>query len=175
NMPRGNDSFGVFISQTAVATLSKDDINRLTYATTTGNTFCGSQISPEDRDKNESFMEVYSTGRRATKYMGYPMKKAPNFDRSSSRYYSEYVAFPLGDSKANNASAKNYKEAGSSRARNGGKLDGRTSYMQEFGNKLTTEQMENAKGISAEPLQDTLKVVSGKLLYNTALSHDTFK
>eukprot|EP00931_Biecheleriopsis_adriatica_P124101 TRINITY_DN991_c0_g1_i1.p1 TRINITY_DN991_c0_g1~~TRINITY_DN991_c0_g1_i1.p1 ORF type:complete len:251 (+),score=46.47 TRINITY_DN991_c0_g1_i1:67-753(+) len=167
------DSFGVFISPSAVEKQGKEDLHRLTYRTTSGTAFSGRQIAREDRP--ESYEEVLAVGHRTTKYMGYPLKLAPLLDRTACKYSQEFDRKPLGDSIGNNEMAKNFKlgKGGATRSKSAAALDGRTSYGEDFGTFHTGEGLARAK----QPLQlkDGANFAGQKLLFTTSMSHDLFK
>jgi len=100
-------SSGCFPGQTAVSSVSKDDLRRLTYRTEYKNGNPGRSMSVED--KWENFADVHGIGKRDTQYMRFQKNTAPLLDRSACTNTRDFYARPLGDNIINSALAESFK------------------------------------------------------------------
>lgn len=173
-MPRTNDSFGVFVSSHAVSQQSKEDIHRLCFQTTTGGTFDRKEVTGDER--GESADEVYEIGKRVTKYHPFPLKVAPNWDRSACRYSSEFVKKPIGDCIANNQLAAIYKtKSGGTSGKSGAQLNAKSLYEEEFCQTRSLEDLRRAKPEAVVPKPNSMSSTGGRLLFTSSISHQMYQ
>lgn len=145
-----NESFGCFVSPTAVRTTSsKDDIKRLCFQTTTRDDFRGRPLAPEGAC--ESLEGVLTMGHKSNKYMSYPLKRVPNFGRDFCNYSLDFRKKPFGDNALNNSTCSELREYGTTGNIVTAKLPfSKTLNQSEFPHR-DEEQMARARQKSQEP------------------------
>uniref|UniRef100_A0A7S1QJN6 Uncharacterized protein n=1 Tax=Alexandrium catenella TaxID=2925 RepID=A0A7S1QJN6_ALECA len=145
-----NESFGCFVSSTAVRTASRDDdIKRLCFMTTASGDFRGQPLTPDGQMEN---MEgVLTMGHKTNKYMSYPLKRVPNFGRDFCNYSFDFRKKPFGDNALNHHTCQQLREYGTAGNIVTAKLPfSKTQYAAEFVAR-DEDAMKKAKGRSQEP------------------------
>lgn len=86
-------SFGVFTSKSAYSDLTKEDVQKAYFSTSSERDFYERKLTQEDLSENMN--HVHNAGKTYGKYMPYKRNKAPLLDRSSCCYSKEYVKRPM--------------------------------------------------------------------------------
>mmetsp|Transcript_21227 Transcript_21227/g.39930 ORF Transcript_21227/g.39930 Transcript_21227/m.39930 type:complete len:228 (+) Transcript_21227:111-794(+) len=163
---------GVFASAKAVAAQGKEDLMRLTWATTTGSSYCARQMEKEQFSEN--FQEVFGIGQRRTKYMGVQLRQAPLLDRSSCRYSTDFARKPLGDHIENGKLASMFK-SGSAAVKNKMPSGKPTStYAEELCLPLTVEERLAAR-LPPVAYKATIGDKGARSVYTTSLAHEIYQ
>lgn len=95
-MPRRNPallSFGVFTSPASTRHLSKDDLQKAFFSTSSERAFYERKLTEED--VSENMLHVHNAGKTFGKYMPFKYNKAPLLDRESCHYTQQYVQRPM--------------------------------------------------------------------------------
>eukprot|EP00933_Yihiella_yeosuensis_P057254 TRINITY_DN5692_c0_g2_i1.p1 TRINITY_DN5692_c0_g2~~TRINITY_DN5692_c0_g2_i1.p1 ORF type:complete len:232 (+),score=32.28 TRINITY_DN5692_c0_g2_i1:69-764(+) len=173
-MPRTNES-SVFLGKTSMDGISKEDMCRLTFSTTTSFNYSGRQQSV--LEKPENMNEVFGIGQRSTKYCGYQLKVAPGMGRSSHSYSVDFAKKAVGDCFGNNAAAKHYKDRGASGGKASfGEMMSNTAYREDFCRLLSPDKMRASKPDPVIPSASSAGDSSGQRSYYTSSwAHDTFR
>lgn len=95
NFERSN----VFPNQAVVRSVSKGDLHRLYFATTSERFFKGKQLS--EADHNESFTHIHMIGQRSTKYLEVTPNTTPLLDRNSCKYTRDFFPHNLAQKRSN--------------------------------------------------------------------------
>lgn len=88
-----NASFGVFTSNSSFNHLSRDDVQKAYFSTSSERDFYERKLTQEDLSEN--MIHVHNAGKTYGKYMPYKRNKAPLLDRSSCHYTKEYIQRPM--------------------------------------------------------------------------------
>lgn len=136
----GAPSSGVLTSKNALRNVSKRDLEKLYWRTSSAHSFEGRQLTEVDR--NECFDQIHKVGQTNTKYMTFPEKRAPLMDRSSCTYSAEFMAKPSGHAAENRAFARTIK--GGQRMRSAPSIGSKTTYHENFNQGRTPEQFQGA-------------------------------
>lgn len=173
-MPKKFDSTGCFPGQSAISSVSKEDLIKLTYGTSYKNGVTGKTQS--ETDKWENFIDVHGIGRRDSKYMWYQKQTAPLLDRSACTSRRDFTQHPLGANVVNRLLAKEFA-AGQSGGPGLCPLAAKLSshYQEKFGG-FEPERAKAAIQESCRPSPDmTTTVTAMKDLFETrALSHVSY-
>jgi len=157
----------------SVVDLNKEDVQRLYFRTTTGQTFNRTDAPAEARSEN--FVEVHLIGQRRSKYMGYPQNRAPLLDRSSLEYNRDFVVWPLDDVVTTREMAQVNKDRtldGPSGSH--AKFDGSTKYNADF-KAPSRREAAGARQKSAKPKAGrTHTLPTGDLIEKRSFSHAVF-
>jgi len=171
-----NASFGVFPSQTAVRSVSTNDLSKVYFASTSRSQFNWASGTMPEEDRTENFDQIHSVGKKNTKYLKFQASKAPLVDRTACKYNQEFTAKPLGDCETNKALAENFKQGGMSKGMSSPFLGLKSSYMDTFVHHSDTS-MRSAKARSCAPrkvLTETLGGAGG-LLETVSNSHNSHR
>lgn len=144
-------------ASSALKGLSQDQMRRLYYRTATSTSFKG-QAQPKDA-RGENFYDLYQIGQRDSKYMKYPYKHAPNFNRTSCEYSREFHQLPLNKDITDEISKFVKTKQGFGRPKVQAHFDGSTKYNEDFNTGLSAEERRNAHRESYKP---TVSVVGGR-------------
>mmetsp|Transcript_72720 Transcript_72720/g.187614 ORF Transcript_72720/g.187614 Transcript_72720/m.187614 type:complete len:261 (+) Transcript_72720:126-908(+) len=173
-MPNTYQSMGCLPRAGAVNSVTKDDLRRLTYRTTSGTGVPGRVMSEED--KWENFVAVHDIGKKDSKYMKFQKNTAPLLDRSACTNRRDFVELPLGDNVINTALATSFK--GGVNAGNKGldvtaKAD--SMYKSAFGG-YTGDRLKGAKQKSVKPKASRTQTITGMtdLMETRPSSHISF-
>lgn len=125
-MPPIERSAGPFPSGSAFGAVSRDQLQKAWYQTTTSRDVPGR--APNAEAVGENFDNIHSVGRKSTRYLDFQHSRSPLTTRDSCRYTKDYIPLPLGDNAINRALAEEYK-GGLSAAQKGPDvpLDGMTT------------------------------------------------
>jgi len=145
-----NESFGCFVSQAAVrTTLGPEDLKRLCFSTTNEGDFRGRPLEPDGQMENMS--GVRELGKKSNKYMSYPEKRVPNFDRRSCSYSQDFWKKPFGDNEVNKFAHNQLREMGTCGSITTASLPfSRTTHAEDF-RQLQADQIRNARQKSQVP------------------------
>jgi len=115
----------------AMAHLSKEEVCRFFYKTSTSAQFQGAQ-APEDA-LCENLRDIHEVGRRDSKYMKYQSRQAPLWDRSLCEHTRAYHAHDLSGGKVTAECADLIKsKQGVGRAKTQPAFDAKTKYTDDF-------------------------------------------
>lgn len=95
-------------SRKSTSSLTKEEIRKLYFSTTSSRDVPG-RVSTEE-ERGENFYDVHGIGQRTSKYMDYQMKTAPLIQRSACSHTSQFVPMVLGDNVVNRQLADSFKE-----------------------------------------------------------------
>mmetsp|Transcript_16247 Transcript_16247/g.30367 ORF Transcript_16247/g.30367 Transcript_16247/m.30367 type:complete len:273 (+) Transcript_16247:134-952(+) len=101
-----NASHGVFTSASAVRSKSRDEVNRLYFSTTANVEHSHKQLMQDERA--ESLGHIHYIGTKATKYLPFQYKQAPNVNKSACWYAHDYCEKPS-DAEENRALAQTFQ------------------------------------------------------------------
>lgn len=88
----GNHSFGVFTSSESSNFLSKEDVRKHFFQTTSDRDFYERKLTAEDTSEN--MIHVHNAGKTYGKYLPYKPNTAPMLDRTACGYTREYTKKP---------------------------------------------------------------------------------
>lgn len=145
----------------------------LFYRTTSGFEFAGVQVRPEERLEN--MIHVHGIGQKTGKYLTYQNKRAPLLDRSSCKYFADFVPLPLGGAAFNRQLAAEFKgRNASSKGASKTKFQGSTKYQDDF-RTPTPAEVEFGRPKSAKPKEGLSHTLPrGKLMETKSSSHSFF-
>eukprot|EP00418_Pyrodinium_bahamense_P046821 CAMPEP_0179191028 /NCGR_PEP_ID=MMETSP0796-20121207/94873_1 /TAXON_ID=73915 /ORGANISM="Pyrodinium bahamense, Strain pbaha01" /LENGTH=258 /DNA_ID=CAMNT_0020895235 /DNA_START=144 /DNA_END=920 /DNA_ORIENTATION=+ len=151
-------SSGCFPGQTAVSSVSQEDLKKLTYRTAYKHGTPGRMMSEED--KWENFSDVHGIGQKDTKYIRFQKNTAPLLDRSACSSTRDFIAKPLGDNQINAQLAESFK-ANTFTSKKGLDVSAQQNscYSAEFV-QYPTERMVSAKQKSFKPRQGRTQPLS---------------
>lgn len=142
-------SSGCFPGQTAVGSVDRDDLKKLTYSTAYRTGTPWRKMAQED--KWENFSDVHAIGKKDTPYLRYQKNTAPLLDHSALCSRRDFIAQPLGDNVINRALANSFK-SGTFTSRKGLDVSAKqdTCYTAEFV-EYDPRRMASAKQKSYKP------------------------
>lgn len=123
-------------------TVSQGDIDRMYFKTDNQHQFDGRMLSEADR--NECMDQVHNIGRKNTKYMPFPEKKAPLIDRSGHTFSRDFCVKPLGDHLCNREAAKATKSSQLGRVASSPSFENKSAYAERFGGHVG-DTLQDAK------------------------------
>mmetsp|Transcript_58833 Transcript_58833/g.140291 ORF Transcript_58833/g.140291 Transcript_58833/m.140291 type:complete len:315 (-) Transcript_58833:16-960(-) len=168
-MAHGIVSVGVLPNSTW---LSAEEAKKLCYTTTSSSDF--RHPKPAPGSAAESFKHLHWIGHRSGKYMQYPQKRAPYFQRTSCHYTMEFGPKPMSDLIGDREIMALNKQShmDGPKALMGAKMDGTSKYSTDF-RPFTAEEVRKARPGSAKPAQGKWKS-SGKLYETKSMAHEHF-
>jgi hypothetical protein len=171
-----NTSFGVFPSSSAVNSVTRAELNKIYFASTSKAQFNWESGTMPAEDRTENFDQIHSMGKKNTKYMKFHPSRAPLVDRTACKYNQEFTPKPLGDCETNKALAENFKQGGMSKSMSSPFLGLKSSYMDTFAGH-DHASMKSAKAKSCAPkkvLTETLGGAGG-MLETVSNSHNSHR
>lgn len=153
-MPPIERSAGIFPGGSSHKAVSKDQLRRAYWQTTSSRDVPGRAPNPEC--VGENYNDIHMIGRRTTKYMDHQQSRAPLITRGSCQYNKDFTPLPLGDCAINKALAANFKAG---RAAGGGPAAGGGAPMDGYSMNETdwtpfpAEDMRRAKPDSVQDPQ----------------------
>uniref|UniRef100_A0A7S2FKN3 Uncharacterized protein n=1 Tax=Alexandrium andersonii TaxID=327968 RepID=A0A7S2FKN3_9DINO len=164
-----NESFGCFVSPTAVRTAKNDDIHRLCFMTTTSGAFRGQP--PSSAGQMENLEGVLNMGHKSNKYMSYPLKRVPNLGREMCNYSIDFRKKPFRDGELNTWMCSQLREHGNSGSTFTASLpSSKTQYAADFIGR-DSDTMRKARQKSQEPPHRHCD--TGRLLVTKSFSQST--
>lgn len=170
-MPGFYQSVGCFPGNTAISSVSQDDLRRLTYGTSYKAGVPGKVMRAED--KWENMIDIHNLGKKDTKYMKFQKNTAPLLDRSALCSTRDFVELPLGDNLINGELAQNFKKGLKGFAA-GSEVEQKAEsmYKMEFA-AYPEDRSKAAKPKSCKPKQNRTKTITGmtELMETRPVSH----
>mmetsp|Transcript_50222 Transcript_50222/g.92782 ORF Transcript_50222/g.92782 Transcript_50222/m.92782 type:complete len:322 (-) Transcript_50222:85-1050(-) len=152
--------------------LDAEDVKKLCYTTTASRAFSDPRLTPNAAPA-ESFKHLHWIGHRSGKYMQYPQKRAPYFQRTSCHYTMEFGPKPMGDLLSNREIMALNKQSHMDGPKSlGAKMDTTSHYTDDF-RQFTREEVQKARPTSAKPAQARWKSL-GKLGETKSMAHEHF-
>mmetsp|Transcript_12717 Transcript_12717/g.39813 ORF Transcript_12717/g.39813 Transcript_12717/m.39813 type:complete len:257 (+) Transcript_12717:57-827(+) len=173
-MAHAYQSSGCFPGQTAVTSVSPEDLKKLTYKTTYGHGTPGRMMSADD--KWENFSDVHGIGKKDTQYMRFQKSTAPLLDRTACSSSRDFMEKPLGDCTVNSELAESFK-ASTFTSRKGLDVSAKqdSSYTAEFV-QYPSDRMRSAKLKNFKPKKVRTQPLSSmtELMETQASSHSHY-